>query len=126
MREELAKIFSKSNECLEDARYLLTGERFDAAINRAYYSMFTAIQGLLMDKNIFVKTHAGAKAKFHEEFLKTNLLPLQLGKIFEDAMALRQEADYEFDEIVSKEDAFQTIDDAEHFIKSIITFLEKK
>jgi uncharacterized protein (UPF0332 family) len=125
MKEELQKVIAKAKDCLEDARYLLKGERHDAAVNRAYYSMFTAIQGLMLDKGIFVKTHAGTKAKFHELFLKSGLLPMQLGKIFEDAISLRHEADYEYDEIISKEDAQQTINEAEYFMKSIIEFIEK-
>ena len=125
MTEELQKVITKAKDCLEDAKYLMDGERYDAAVNRAYYSMFTAIQGLLLERNIFVKTHSGTKAKFHELFLKTELLPMHLGKIFEDAISLRQEADYEFDEIISNEDAQQTIEDADLFIKSIVEFIEK-
>ena len=124
MRIELKKIIDKSGEILEDARYLLAGTRYEAAVNRAYYSMFTAIQGLLLNKDIFVKTHSGAKAKFHEFYLKTNLLPLEFGKIFENASALRQEADYDFDMDISEEDAKQTINDANKFLMAVISFLE--
>jgi uncharacterized protein (UPF0332 family) len=72
MNDELKKILAKANECLDDALYLMEGNRYEAAVNRAYYAMFSAVHGLLLDKNILVKTHSGAKIKFNELFLKTN------------------------------------------------------
>ena len=123
MKDELKKIIYKSNEILDDAKYLLEDNRNEAAVNRAYYAMFTIVNGLLLDKDVFVKTHTGVKAKFHEYFLKTNLLRLELGKAYENAFSLRQEADYDFDMEISDEDARQTIDDADKFIKEIILFL---
>ena len=94
-------------------------------MNRAYYSVFTAVQGLLLDKDIFVKTHSGAKVKFHEQFIKTSLLPAKPGKIFEDIFALRQEADYDFSADISEASAKQTIEDAEDFLNGIKTFLKR-
>ena len=123
-KEELKKVLAKANDCLADAEYLYEGKRYEAAINRAYYAMFTAVQGLLLSYDIFVKTHSGAKNKFHELYLKTGLLPIELGKILEDASILRQEAGYDFAFHVSEEDAKQTIDDAVVFIKSVALFLK--
>ena len=91
MTEELGEAIARAEQCYDDAKYLLDGHRYEAAVNRAYYSMFTAVQGLLLSKDIFVKTHAGAKTKFHELFLKTNLLPLEFGKLLEKARRHREE-----------------------------------
>ena len=123
MREELKQVIARAEDCLEDARYLFEGNRNEAAVNRAYYAVFTAVQGLLLDKEVFVKTHAGAKVKFNELYIKTGLLPLDYGKIFENIFALRQEADYDFSAVISAEDSRQAIDDADKFIRGVKTFL---
>ena len=123
MREELKKVIGKAEDCIEDARYLFEGKRYDASVNRAYYAVFTSVQGLLLNEDIFVKTHSGAKVKFHEHFIKTGLLPAELGKIFEDVFAMRQEADYDFSSDISEQSAKQTIDDAEEFLNGIKKFL---
>ena len=123
MREELKQVIARAEDCLEDARYLFKGNRNEAAVNRAYYGVFTAVQGLLLDKEVFVKTHSGAKVKFNELYIKTGLLPLDYGKIFENIFALRQEADYDFSAVISEEDCKQAIDDADKFIRGVKTFL---
>lgn len=125
MREELRKVMAKALECLEDSKYLLEGNRYDAAVNRAYYAMFSAVQGLLLDKGIYAKTHSGAKAKFNELYLKTNLLPVSLGKLLENVSALRQDADYDFGFDVSQEDAIQAVIDADEFLKNINAYFER-
>lgn len=124
MSEELAKVLAKADSYLEDSLYLYEGCRYESAVNRSYYAMFVAIQGLLLSKDIFVKTHSGTKAKFHELFLKTTLLPLNLGKIFEDALILRQDADYDFKFEVTQSDALQTINDAKIFLAAVKSFLK--
>ncbi len=124
MNEELEKVLTKAVSYLEDATYLFEGARYESAVNRAYYSMFIAIQGLLLYRDVFVKTHSGTKSKFHQLFLKTNLLPIELGKIFEDALMLRQDADYDFRFEVTKEDASQTIEDAKIFLAAINSFIK--
>jgi uncharacterized protein (UPF0332 family) len=88
--------------------------------------MFTSIRRLLLDKDIYVKTHSGAKSKFHELFLKTNLLPLEFGKIYENAFDLRQEVDYDYETEVPSEAARQTIEDAAIFLNVVKLFLEKR
>lgn len=125
MRQELKNVIERAQACLEDSKYLLEGKRYEAAVNRAYYSMFTAVVGILLDKDIYVKTHSGARTKFHELFLKSNLLPSELGKIFDDASDIRQEADYDFAINIEPEEALKTITDAEYFLNRIVKFLQQ-
>lgn len=126
MKEELKKVMARASECLDDAKYLFEGERYEACVNRAYYSLFTAIQGLLLDKDVFVKTHSGLKSKFHELYIKPGILPNELGKIFENASSMRQEADYDFEIAIAKADAFQIMEDASMFLKALFDYLENK
>ena len=71
MREELSKILAKAQDFYEDAVYLFKGQRYGGVINRSYYAMFTVIQGLLLNANVFSETHQGTMVKFHELFIKT-------------------------------------------------------
>ncbi|MEJ0104257.1 MAG: HEPN domain-containing protein [Bacteroidota bacterium] len=80
MSGEINKVILKAEDFLEDADYLFEGKRFEAVVNRCYYAMFTIVQGLLLSNNIFSKTHQGTMIKFHELFIKTELLPVELGK----------------------------------------------
>lgn len=83
------------------------------------------VQTLLLSKDIYTKTHSGAKSKFHELFLKTKLLPSELGKMLQDAFDIRQDADYEFEFEISESTARQTFEDASLFLKTVKEFFKK-
>lgn len=124
MNEELRKIIEKANECLSDAKYLLEGDRTEAAANRAYYAIFNAVQGLLLNINVLVKTHKGIHVKFNEHFIKTKVFDIELGQILDSVSALRQEADYDFGFEVLSDDAKRAIEKAEYFLTTVKSYLE--
>ena len=123
MSEEINKIILKAEDFFEDAEYLFKGQRFEAVVNRCYYAMFTMIQALLLTKNIFSKTHQGTMVKFHELFIKTQLLPIDLGKILNETFEKRQFGDYDVDADISEDEALKVLENTKMFIKKIKTYL---
>lgn len=84
----------KSNEAYKDALLLAKNERWNAAINRLYYSCYYSVSALLLKHKIFTYTHSGIKAQFGIYFVKTGLIPKEEGKLFADLMDWRQKGDY--------------------------------
>ena len=125
MNDDVRLGLQKAEEFLNDAELLFESGRYESTVNRAYYCMFKVVQTILLDKDIFTKTHKGARVKFHELFLKTNLLPEHLGEMFDDASELRQDADYDFEKNVSESGARKTIENASLFLNAVKGFLEK-
>ncbi len=123
MNEELKKIVLKSEDFLDDADYLIKGNRFEAVVNRCYYAMYTIVQGLLLSKSIFSKTHQGTMIKFHELFIKTGQLPIQLGKILNETFEKRQIGDYDVDAVISENEAVKVFEDAKLFVGKIKAYL---
>lgn len=119
MNEEVHKVFHKAEEFYEDAEYLFKGKRFEATVNRCYYAMFTSVQAILLSKNAFSKTHHGAQVKFNELFIKTELLPMEFGKMLSDAFEKRQFGDYDVDAEISENDALQLLENACMFLDKI-------
>ena len=125
MREELSKVITKAEDFYDDAVYLFKGERYGAVVNRSYYSMFTIIQGLLLSENVFSKTHQGTMVKFHELYIKTGKLPIELGKMLIETFEKRQFGDYDVDAHISYEDSKKVLEDTEVFIKKIKAYLSR-
>jgi uncharacterized protein (UPF0332 family) len=123
MNKEIEKVVLKSKDFLEDADYLFKGSRFEAVINRSYYAMFTIVQGLLLSKGVFSKTHQGTMIKFQELFIKTGLLPVELGKVLNETFEKRQFGDYDVDADISEEDALKVLEKARSFIEKIKDYL---
>jgi uncharacterized protein (UPF0332 family) len=50
---------------------------------------------LLLDADLNPSTHNGAKSNFSEYFIKTNLIPMEYGKIYSQLFTWRQKGDYD-------------------------------
>ena len=120
----LVKILRKADECLQDARYSFEESSFEASVNRSYYSIFHLIQALLFVSNVVSKTHVGAHNKFRELFIKTSALDADLSSILQRSFEKRQFSDYDYDEVF-KEDASQSLEDAEHFMNVVVLYLKE-
>jgi uncharacterized protein (UPF0332 family) len=124
MRQEINKIIAKAEDFFEDADYLFKGERYGAVVNRSYYAMFTMIQAILLTENVFSKTHQGTMIKFHELFIKTGKLPVNLGKMLNETFEKRQFGDYDVDANIREEEAKEVLENARIFMNEIKTYLK--
>ena len=113
---EVAILLSEAEKRLEAARILLEEGFYDDAVSRAYYSMYFSTVALFLTKNIRVKTHKGLIARFGQEFIDTGFIERYYGRVLRIAEELRSEADYSISREISKDEAFETIKDAEKFL----------
>ena len=84
----------KSSKSIEAAELMLEKEMPTFAMNRVYYSMFYAIQALLILRNVSFSKHGQLKGYFNREFIKTGILPKEIGQVFNKAFEYRQKYDY--------------------------------
>lgn len=98
--------WSKAEESLASARRELEAESFAYAVNRLYYAAFYGVSAALLERQITSKKHSGVRAAFHQEFVKTGLLNVAWGKLYDQLFEDRQEGDYVA--LVSFEPAYVT------------------
>jgi len=64
---ELIKVrLEKANEDIATATELLSLNRYRAAVNRAYYALFSITTAVLLTKRIERSKHAGVEAAFNQ------------------------------------------------------------
>ncbi|OGU10492.1 MAG: hypothetical protein A2X61_08630 [Ignavibacteria bacterium GWB2_35_12] len=96
MRTELIKYrMEKSFETFDEALFCYNGKKYSVCLNRLYYSAFYAINALLLSKDLYSKTHKGAKSLFNQHFIKSNILSEDDSLLFSKLFDLRQENDYQ-------------------------------
>jgi uncharacterized protein (UPF0332 family) len=103
------------------AAQLLCEQNADSAsiVNRAYYAMFYAALALLATIGEETSKHGGVMALFDRHFIKTGVLPKEMGKFLHTAFDIRQTGDYEDKSEISQEVSRQILVFAEKFVKSI-------
>ena len=108
----------RADESLEAARLMFENNLYIPAMNRIYYSMFYAVQALLILKESSFSKHGQVKGFFNKEFIKAGVFPKEFGKLYNAAFEYRQKFDY-VDLIIPEE---QLISD---YITKAKSFIEK-
>ncbi len=85
----------QAQEALDDAKYLIDGNRSpQSIINRSYYAMFYAALALLQKISKAPSKHSGVISLFDKEFVMKGIFEKELSKDFHKAFELRQSTDY--------------------------------
>jgi len=84
----------RAEESLRAAEIMSEKDMFSFAMNRIYYSMFYAVQAALILKGVSFSKHGQVKAYLNRELVKTGIIPISLGRIYNKAFEYRQKFDY--------------------------------
>lgn len=114
-RKLVLKEIEGAESDLEDAKDSLSRRKFKWATIQGYYSMFHAARALVYSKGFREKSHYALLVALRE--LYKNQLESELIQNFDEAMSLREEADYGL--IFSEEGATSIINNAEKFLNRV-------
>src|SRR3989304_9260215 len=98
---------------LEEAKDSLRRKKFKWATVQGYYSMFHSARALLYSKGFREKSHYALLVALRELF--RNQLELEIMQDFEEAMNLREEADYGL--VFSEEASTRIVTNATKFLE---------
>ena len=84
----------RAEEALEDACILADAGRWNACVNRLFYSCFYAVSALLVRHGLSSSKHTGTRGLFNKNFVKTGVVAKDLAQVYNDLFERRQEGDY--------------------------------
>ena len=84
----------RSKESIRAAEIMLENGMLTISMNRVYYSMFYAVQALLVLHKVSFSKHGQVKGYFNRELIKTDVFPLDMGKLYNKVFEYRQKFDY--------------------------------
>ena len=98
MREEIRTLIiyrlERAHESLEEAKILLEQSHANTFINRLYYACFYAVSALLLTKGLSSAKHSGTRSLFHQNFVKSGVVDIELGQLYDRLFDNRQKGDY--------------------------------
>jgi len=113
----------RAEESIEEALILAEKGKWNAVINRLYYSCFYAVIALLLKNNIETQSHDGARTQFGLHFIKTGKIDKSYGKLFTKLFDYRQKGDYGDVYDYNAEIAEPLIGQAKEFVIEIIKYI---
>lgn len=106
----------RGDECLAEAKYLLEGSFFNAAVSRSYYAAFHWTLALLMLKGLEPKTHRGAIQLLHLHYVEPGALSPTTAAALGQLETYRELSDYNAKASFDKARAETELTQAEAFI----------
>lgn len=91
----IAYRIERAEETLKEADFMASGEFFNTAVNRLYYTCYYAASALMIANNYSASTHKGIKVLLNLNFIKKGLLDYKYGAIYQQLFEKRQSGDYE-------------------------------
>ena len=124
---ELSKYrYERALEDLKSAKEVFELGSYKLALNRSYYAIFHAMRAVNVLDEFDSSKHSGVIAHFNQYHVKTGDFEKIASKIIQNAMEMREHADYEDFFVASKKDAEEQINRAEQFLGYVDVFLKDR
>jgi uncharacterized protein (UPF0332 family) len=115
----------RARETLADAHILADAGRWNPCVNRLYYACFYAVSALLIREGLSSTKHAGLRSLFNRHFVKTNKVPKDKARIFNDLFERRQEGDYVDFVTFQESQVLIWLPEAEEFVQNLADLIGK-
>jgi hypothetical protein len=115
------KLLDLAHRDLEEMQVLFERDPYYGSVNRAYYAIFHAASALLVLDGKRFKKHSAVISFFGKEYVNTGVVPREYQDVFNKMFEIRNIVDYDYDAIVSREEAILHNERA----KEMVDFLEK-
>lgn len=115
--KNIAQLKDKAKRSLKAAQVLHEKGDYDFAISRAYYAMFYMTEALLGMKEKEFSSHSALIAGFYKYYVESGLLQRKYHSYLDKAYDLREEADYAWTHLPSKDVSQHLIQNCEEFFR---------
>ena len=111
---------------LEQAKGNLQMGYLEITANRLYYAAYYAASALLIANEIRVKSHEGCIGQFNLHFVKTGLVPIEMGELFSILFDMRLTGYYSDRFDLTEEDVVPNIKPTQDFIIKVTNLAKEK
>ncbi len=119
-KEDLAKYrVKRAKEAIEEAKLLAEHGHWNTTLNRLYYAAFYMISAWLIYNDFKATSHNGVKTGFNSNLVKTGLVDLKEGELYNKLFGLRESADYRDFQEYNEKKVKPLMEDTQRFINKI-------
>lgn len=114
----------RSRESIRAAEIMLENEMLSISMNRVYYSMFYAVQALLVLHKVSFSKHGQVKGYFNRELIKSGVFSVDMGKLYNKVFEYRQKFDYVDFAVPDRDMVSEYIEKARGFHSTIKEYIQ--
>jgi len=122
--DPIAFLIQRGNDSLKSAEALVELNLILDGLSRAYYAALHHARALLLSIDIIPKSHKGALTLFSLHFIKTGIIPKEIGVIFSILQKIREDSDYEIGTFYERDEAERLLEDTRLFCRTVMDVLK--
>ncbi len=107
----------KAKQTYSDAKILAENKSWNSCVNRLYYACFYSVSALLIKNGTVAKSHNGVRTVFFREFIKTEKVHKDFGKLYSDLFDWRNKGDYADFIDFKEQDVLPLLEKTDQFIE---------
>ena len=111
---------AKAYRAYEEAKGVVALKYWETVANRLYYAAFNAVTALLSASGDTAQTHSGVRHVFGLKFIKTGILPAEMGRLYHRLFSMRQTGDYDDAYDVAAEDVLPNVGPAGELLDAVV------
>lgn len=119
-------MMEKSDRNMEQAIYNANVDYWDLVSNRLYYSIFHAVNALLLLDGIKTNTHKGTSSQFGKYYVITGVFDREDGILYSRLQTMREKADYQNIYSLTREDGMKILERASDLRNRICRVVRNK
>ena len=123
--EEIRGYIKKAGDSIYSAEINMAENLYGFSVSRSYYAMFYVVEALLLTKNLSYSSHKAVITHFAREFIKPGIFEKKHFDALTKTFELRQNGDYEPQEVISRQHAEEAIKNAKEFLEEAKRYLKK-
>ena len=124
--KEIESLVKRAKRYIKSAEVLLKDGDYESSVSRTYYAMLYSTQATLLTKNLSFSSHKGVISALGKHFIKTDILPKEMGRELNRAFEKRQLGDYGYTFVISKDEAEGILKNGKKFVEKIFQYLKKE
>jgi uncharacterized protein len=94
-REQLVQYWMhRAQEAVAEAELMAQADHWNTCVSRLCYACFYAATALLLRHGLSSKKHSGVRSAFNRHFVKSGTVAPDLGALYNELYASREQADY--------------------------------
>jgi uncharacterized protein (UPF0332 family) len=119
-------LIEKSDKNMEQAVGTAALGYWDLVANRLYYSVFHAVNAMLLIDGIRTGTHKGASMQFGKSYVLTGKFSREDGILYSQLQTMREKADYQNVFVLEENEGRALIESAQELRQRICDYVLKK
>ena len=123
MQNELQELINyriqQAYDTLKEVEFQIENNFLSIAVNRIYYGMFYMLLALALKCGFKTSKHSQLLGWFNREFVKTEKIDREIGKIIHKAFEDRTDSDYGIFIKFEKEEVLQKLNDMKIFLSEL-------